>query len=124
MNSRTIISIAIGLILTVFGALLFYHIVVSSADKFSGLAIVGLLSLLFALIGYMLYAFVGVHRSIQGFVWGYYAFGFLSLFYSVVVLKFNIAYLLGLLIMLVVSLTLIRWRVGSVHAVSAKERSD
>lgn len=122
MNSRTMMSIAIGVILTVFAALLFYYIIVSSADKFSGLAIVGFLSLLFSLIGYLLYAFVNVHRSVQGFVWGYYIFGFASLFYSVVILKFNIVYLLGLLIMLVVSLILVRWRIGSVQTIRAKGR--
>ncbi len=120
MNSRTMISIAIGLILTIFAALLFYYIIVSSSDKFLGLAIVGLLSLLFALIGYLLYAFVGVHKSVQGFVWGYYTFGFVSLFYSVVILKFNIIYILGLLILVVVTLVLIWWRIGSVQKTASK----
>ncbi len=112
MNSRTAISVIVAIVMTAFAALLFYFIFKMSADKFSGLGIIGLLSLLFAFIGYLLYAFVGVHRSVQGFVWGYYAFGFLSLFYDVTVYKFDVIFLLALLIMLAVSLIAIRWRIG------------
>lgn len=120
MKSRKFLSVVIALILTLFVGLLFYYIVKWSAEGFSGFAVIGLLSLLFAFIGYLLYAFIGVSDTLRAFVWAYYAFGFVSLFYSVVVLKFSIVYLLLLLIMLVVSLVLIRWRIGVQRSVPIK----
>ncbi|MGC8506600.1 MAG: hypothetical protein ACP5NK_07880 [Thermoplasmata archaeon] len=120
MESRKSLSILIALILTLFVGLLFYYIVTRSSEEFSGLAIIGLLSLLFAFIGYLLYAFIGISIALRGFVWAYYIFGFGALFYSVLVLKFSIVYLLLLLLMLVVSLVLIRWRVGAVHSIPVK----
>lgn len=124
MKSRNFLSILIALILTVFAGLLFYYIITVSSEKFSGVAIVGLVSLLFAFIGYLLYAFVGVNATLRGFIWGYYAFGFVSLFYSVVILKFSIVYILLLLIALVVSLVLIRWRIGIVQSTPPSGRSS
>lgn len=100
------------MILTIFAGLLFYHIITFYKGEFIGFSTVGLISLVFAFIGYLLYAFIGVHKTLKGFIWLYYAFGFISLFYSVLILRFNIIYLLGLLIMLTVSLVLTRWRIG------------
>jgi hypothetical protein len=123
MKSTSLLSALITVVLTAFAAILLYHIITFYNYGFSGFGIAGLISLLFAFIGYLLYAFIGTNTILRGFIWGYYVFGFGSLFYSVAILRYSISLLLGLLIMFAVSLILIQWRIRSVSTASVKGKA-
>ncbi len=124
MKSRDLISILVAVILTIFAGLLFYYIIEPSPDKANAVATVGILSLVFSFIGYLLYAFVGVNKILRGFVWLYYVLGFAFLFISVTVLRFDIVYIILLLLVLAVSLILIRWRIGSLKDMTVRKQNS
>ena len=58
MDSKLSISIAIAVVLTLFAALLFYYILTSITDRFIAGIYVGIISVVFSLVGYFLYAFM------------------------------------------------------------------
>ena len=111
MNSKLSISTAIAVVLTFFAALLFYYILISITDKFIAGIYVGIISVVFSLVGYFLYAFIGRNVVLRVFMWIYYIFGFGIMFYSSTITIFDTPYLLILLIIFALSLVFIRWRV-------------
>jgi hypothetical protein len=117
MKGSTYMGIIIAIVLTLFAALLFYYLLVSNTDKLVAGVYIGILALVFSLIGYLLYAFIGTNIVLKSFAWGYYIFGFGTLFYSNTVIKFSIPYLLILLLIFVISLVFIYWRVRSLQNV-------
>ena len=115
INSKLSISTAIAIVLTIFAALLFYYILISMADRFIAGIYVGIISVVFSLVGYFLYAFIGRNIVLRAFIWTYYVFGFGIMFYSSVITIFSIPYLLILLIIFALSLVFIRWRIVSTN---------
>lgn len=115
MKASILIGVIIAIVLTLFAVLLFYYLFISNSDKLVAGVYIGILSLVFALIGYVLYAFLGTNIILKSFVWTYYIFGFATLFYSNTVIKFSFVYTLLLLLILVLSLVLIYWRVRSLE---------
>ena len=115
INSKLPISTAIAVVLTIFAALLFYYILISIADRFIAGIYVGIISVVFSLVGYFLYAFIGRNVVLRAFIWTYYVFGFGIMFYSSVITIFSIPYLLILLIIFALSLVFIRWRIVSTN---------
>ena len=111
INPKLSISVAITVVLTLFAALLFYYILTSITDRFIAGIYVGIISVVFSLVGYFLYAFIGNTLILRVFMWLYYLFGFGMMFYSAGITIFNIPYLLILLIILALSLVFIRWRI-------------
>ena len=111
INPKLSISVAITVVLTLFAALLFYYILTSITDRFIAGIYVGIISVVFSLVGYFLYAFIGNTLILRVFMWLYYLFGFGMMLYSATVTIFNIPYLLILLIVLALSLIFIRWRI-------------
>ena len=115
INSKLSISTAIAIVLTIFAALLFYYILISIAERFIAGMYVGIISVVFSLVGYFLYAFIGRNIVLRAFIWTYYVFGFGIMFYSSVITIFSIPYLLILLIIFALSLVFIRWRIVSTN---------
>lgn len=115
INSKSSISTAIAVVLTIFAVLLFYYILISIADRFIAGIYVGIISVVFSLVGYFLYAFIGRNIVLRAFIWTYYVFGFGIMFYSSVITIFSIPYLLILLIIFALSLVFIRWRIVSTN---------
>jgi hypothetical protein len=115
INSKSSISTAIAVVLTIFAVLLFYYILISMADRFIAGIYVGIISVVFSLVGYFLYAFIGRNIVLRAFIWTYYVFGFGIMFYSSVITIFSIPYLLILLIIFALSLVFIRWRIVSTN---------
>ena len=115
INSKLPISTAIAVVLTIFAALLFYYILISIADRFIAGIYVGIISVVFSLVGYFLYAFIGRNVVLRAFIWTYYVFGFGIMFYSSVITIFSIPYLLILLMIFALSLVFIRWRIVSTN---------
>ena len=115
INSKSSISTAIAVVLTIFAVLLFYYILISMADRFIAGIYVGIISVVFSLVGYFLYAFIGRNIVLRAFKWTYYVFGFGIMFYSSVITIFSIPYLLILLIIFALSLVFIRWRIVSTN---------
>ncbi len=115
INSKSSISTAIAVVLTIFAALLFYYILISIADRFIAGIYVGIISVVFSLVGYFLYAFIGRNVILRAFIWTYYVFGFGIMFYSSAITVFSIPYLLILLIIFALSLVFIRWRIVSTN---------
>ncbi|MCW6168961.1 MAG: hypothetical protein LVQ96_04010 [Thermoplasmatales archaeon] len=113
MDSKLSISVVVAVVLTLFTALLFYYILTSITDRFIAGIYVGIISVVFSLVGYFLYAFIGNTLILRVFMWLYYLFGFGMMFYSATVTIFNIPYLLILFIILALSLVFIRWRIVS-----------
>ena len=111
MDFKLSISIAIAVVLTLFAALLFYYILTSITDRFIAGIYVGIISVVFSLVGYFLYALIGRNVVLRTFMWTYYVFGFGIMFYSSAITILNIPYLLILLIVLALSLIFIRWRI-------------
>lgn len=117
MKSSTFIGVIIAIVLTLFAVLLFYYLFVSNTDKLVAVVYIGILALVFSLIGYILYAFIGTNIVLKSFVWIYYIFGFGALFYANTVIKFSFPYLLILLLIFVISLVFIYWRLRSLESV-------
>ncbi|MGC8496578.1 MAG: hypothetical protein ACP5NL_01050 [Thermoplasmata archaeon] len=117
MKSSTVMGAIIAIVLTLFALLLFYYLIISNTDKLVAGVYIGILALAFSLIGYILYAFIGTNTVLKSFVWGYYIFGFGTLFYANTVIKFSFPYLLILLLIFVISLVLIYWRLRSLESV-------
>ncbi|MEM0160628.1 MAG: hypothetical protein QW258_03780 [Thermoplasmata archaeon] len=117
MKSSRFIGIIIAIVLTLFAVLLFYYLFVSNTDKLVAVVYIGILSLVFSLIGYLLYAFIGTNIILKSFAWAYYIFGFGTLFYANTVIKFSFPYLLILLFIFVISLVFIYWRLRSLENV-------
>ena len=115
INSKLSISTAIAIVLTIFAALLFYYILISIAERFIAGMYVGIISVVFSLVGYFLYAFMGRNVILRAFMWTYYVFGFGIMFYSSAITIFNIPYLLILLMIFALSLVFIRWRIVSTN---------
>jgi len=115
INSKLSISTAIAIVLTIFAALLFYYILISIAERFIAGMYVGIISVVFSLVGYFLYAFMGRNVILRAFMWTYYVFGFGIMFYSCAITIFSIPYLLILLIIFALSLVFIRWRIVSTN---------
>ena len=115
INSKSSISTAIAVVLTIFAVLLFYYILISIADRFIAGIYVGIISVVFSLVGYFLYVFIGRNIVLRAFIWTYYVFGFGIMFYSSVITIFSIPYLLILLIIFALSLVFIRWRIVSTN---------
>jgi hypothetical protein len=115
MKASKLISVIIAIVLTLFAALLFYYLYISNSDKVAAGVYIGILSIVFSLIGYILYAFLGTNIVLKSFVWAYYIFGFATLFYTNIVIKFSFIYILILLLIVVLSLVLIYWRVRSLE---------
>ncbi len=117
MKRSTFIGVIIAIVLTLFAVLLFYYLLVSNTDKLVAVVYIGILSLVFSLTGYILYAFTGTNIVLKSFVWIYYIFGFGALFYANTAIKFSFPYLLILLLIFVISLVFIYWRVRSLESV-------
>lgn len=116
MKSTMLIGIVIAIVLALFSILLFYYLFISNSDKFLAGIYIGIVSIFFSVLGYLLYAFIGTNAVLKGFVWLYYAFGFGTLFYTATVIKFSFISLFILMLIFVLSLVLIYWRVRSVES--------
>ena len=79
VTPRKMTGIVASILVLIISVLVFYLAYVDIPNKTVAFGVMGLLSILFAVISYLMHAFIGQKKVVSSFTWGYYAFGVLSM---------------------------------------------
>lgn len=113
LSPKKLTGLAAFAIVVVISALVFYLAYTELSNKQEAFIIIGLVSVLFAILSYLMHAFISQTNVVSGFVWAYYAFGVASLIYATAIIKFSVLYLIIVLVFVLVSLAFIYWRIST-----------
>ncbi len=108
MDIKMDIGILAAILVAIISALIFLSLYISYGE-FS-LVYIGIISIVFSGISYIMHAFLRSRRVVNIFVGSYYVIGILSLLAYLTVIKFNLNGIILLLIFILFSSVLIYWR--------------
>ncbi|MGC8514590.1 MAG: hypothetical protein ACP5OC_00455 [Thermoplasmata archaeon] len=112
-SSRKVTGIVAALIVVIISILLLYLSYIDIGNKEEAFVVIGLIAVLFALISYLMHAFISQVKVVTAFVWTYYAFGVASMVYGTAIIKFDVLYLILVLLFVLVSIAFIYWRLST-----------
>ena len=112
-SPRKVTGTAAALIIVIISILLFYLSYIDIGNKEEAFVVIGLIAVLFALISYLMHAFISQVKVVTAFVWAYYAFGVVSMVYGTAIIKFDVLYLILMLLFVLVSIAFIYWRLST-----------
>lgn len=115
-SPRKVTGLVAAIIVVVISALVFYLSYIDIANKQEAFVVIGLFSVLFALISYLMHAFISQVRIVTAFVWAYYAIGVASMVYATTIVKFSVLYLILVLLFVLVSIAFIYWRLSTMSS--------
>lgn len=111
MEERKSIIGIVSIILVLIISILIFYAILLGKNLFNDLIILGIVSIIFSIFSYFIHAFINSKKIVSGFVWGYYILGIISLILPVTIIRFNLTYLILILIFILVSLVFINWRI-------------
>ncbi|MCL4342391.1 MAG: hypothetical protein M1267_00845 [Candidatus Thermoplasmatota archaeon] len=120
-SPKKVAGLAAAVVVVIISLLAFYLSYVSIGNKQEAFAVIGLLSILFAIISYLTIAFFSSIPVVRGFVWAYYIFGVGSLVYGTAIVAFSVLYLILVLLLVLISIVFIYWRISNTNPGESKE---
>ena len=112
-SPRKVTGTVAALIIVIISILLFYLSYIDIGNKEEAFVVIGLISVLFAIISYLMHAFISQVKVVTAFVWAYYVFGVVSMVYGTAIIKFDVLYLILVLLFVLVSVAFIYWRLST-----------
>jgi hypothetical protein len=114
-SPRKVTGIMAALIIVIISILLFYLSYSDIGNKQEAFVVIGLIAVLFALISYLMHAFISQVKVVTAFVWAYYAVGVATMVYGTAIIKFDVLYLILVLLFVLVSIAFIYWRLSTMN---------
>ncbi|MEM0447211.1 MAG: hypothetical protein QW401_05860 [Thermoplasmata archaeon] len=108
MDPKKEIGFIIAFLVIIISVLIFISLYLSYGIK--SLIYIGIISVLFSAISYLMHAFIKNKKIVNYFILSYYSFGMILLFLYTTIISFNINSIIILLIFLLFSFLLIYWR--------------
>lgn len=111
-KSKNFIGIISIILILAISILIFYAILIPP-NKFNDLIFLGIISIIFSIISYLLHSIFKNKKIVSSFVWGYYFLGIVSLLLASTIIKYNLSYIIVILFFILLSLVFIYWRIKS-----------
>ncbi len=115
-SSQKVIGLAAAGVVVIISALVFYLSYIELSNRQEAFVVMGVLAILFAIVSYLMHAVIAQAKVVSGFVWAYYAFGFASMIYGTAIVRFNVLYVILVLLFALVSLAFIYWRISTMSS--------
>ncbi len=109
MNLKKSIGLMIAILVLIISFLIFLSL--SLIYGRASLIYIGILSIVFSGVSYLMHAFIGNRKFVNLFISGYYFLGILLLLIYTTIISFNLNGLIILLIFILFSFILIYWRI-------------
>jgi len=108
MDKKKDIGVMVAILVAIISLLIFISLYISYGSRSP--IYIGILSIVFSGVSYIMHAFIANRKIVNIFVGGYYVLGIASLFIYLSLISFNLNGIILLLIFILFSFVLIYWR--------------